>query len=101
MVIRYPFTDVGKALKSTISTEGIVGLWRGLGSSLFRDVPFSGIYWMIYESLKAHYDVKVPTFWFSFLGGAVSGSVSLKCLRTLFGYKNEIISITICRSLLL
>lgn len=57
--------------------EGILGLWRGLGPSLFRDVPFSGIYWMIYESLKAHNDVKVPTFWFSFIGGAVAGSVSL------------------------
>lgn len=70
-------SDVGKALKSTIAMEGVVGLWRGLGPSLFRDVPFSGIYWMVYESLKAHNDVKVPTFWFSFLGGGLAGSVSV------------------------
>lgn len=61
--------------------EGVFGLWRGLGPSLFRDVPFSGIYWMTYESLKSHYEVKVPTFWFSFLGGAVSGSVRLIFMR--------------------
>lgn len=60
-----------------MAVEGVFGLWRGLGPSLFRDVPFSGIYWMVYESLKSHNEVKVPTFWFSFLGGAVSGSVSL------------------------
>lgn len=59
-----------------IATEGISGLWRGLGPTVFRDVPFSGVYWAIYESLKAHYGVTVPTLWFSLFGGAVSGSVS-------------------------
>lgn len=68
--------DVGKALQSTIASEGIVGLWRGLGSTIFRDVPFSGVYWAIYESLKVQYNVTVPTIWFSFLGGAIAGSVS-------------------------
>ena len=67
---------MGKALKTTLQTEGVFGLWRGLGPTVFRDVPFSGIYWAIYESLKVHHDVTVPTFGFSFFGGAVSGSVS-------------------------
>lgn len=67
---------MGKALKATIQTEGVLGLWRGLGPTVLRDVPFSGVYWAIYESLKAHHDVTVPTFGFSFFGGAVSGSVS-------------------------
>lgn len=67
---------MGKALNAMLQTEGVVGLWRGLGPTVFRDVPFSGVYWAIYESLKVHNNVTVPTFWFSFFGGAVSGSVS-------------------------
>lgn len=70
------YADVGKALQNVIATEGILGLWRGLGSTIYRDVPFSGVYWCLYESLKVHYGVTVPTFWFSFVGGAISGSVS-------------------------
>lgn len=67
---------VGKALKGMVQSEGVFGLWRGLGASLYRDVPFSGIYWAVYESLKSHYEVSAPTFTFSFVGGAVAGSVS-------------------------
>lgn len=67
--------DVGKALKSMVATEGVAGLWRGLGPTVFRDVPFSGIYWAVYESIKKQNDVTVPTFWFSFFGGAIAGSV--------------------------
>lgn len=70
-------------MKATVAIEGIRGLWRGLGSTFYRDVPFSGIYWATYESLKLHNDITVPTFWFSFFGGATSGSV-----RTLFNSFN-------------
>lgn len=60
-----------------LATEGVFGLWRGLGPTVLRDVPFSGIYWAAYESLKLHNNVTLPTFWFTFCGGAISGSVSL------------------------
>lgn len=59
-----------------VAAEGVIGLWRGLGPTVLRDVPFSGIYWAVYESIKKQNDVTVPTFWFSFFGGAISGSVS-------------------------
>ena len=32
--------------------EGLRGLYRGWSSSLYRDVPFSAIYWQSYESIK-------------------------------------------------
>lgn len=78
-----PSLDVGKALKSLVNTEGVLGLWRGLGASLYRDVPFSGIYWAVYESLKTHYEVSSPTLLFSFAGGAIAGSVSYDLHRFL------------------
>eukprot|EP00035_Acanthoeca_spectabilis_P018279 m.385793 g.385793 ORF g.385793 m.385793 type:complete len:403 (-) comp16742_c1_seq24:1362-2570(-) len=35
-----------------VRTEGVLSLWRGLGATLLRDVPFSAIYWVGYERLK-------------------------------------------------
>lgn len=74
--------DVGKALQHMLASEGVFGLWRGLGPTVLRDVPFSGIYWAVYESLKKQNNVTLPTFWFTFCGGAISGSVSLSNIRT-------------------
>lgn len=71
-------------MQHMLATEGVYGLWRGLGPTVFRDVPFSGIYWAVYESLKVQNNVTVPTFWFSFCGGAISGSVSLSCEFVIF-----------------
>ncbi len=32
--------------------EGFFSLWRGLAPTLWRDIPFSGLYWMSFETLK-------------------------------------------------
>ena len=35
--------------------HGAGTLWRGLGPTLWRDVPFSGLYWASYEGWKAFF----------------------------------------------
>ena len=35
-----------------VRREGVVALWKGLAPTLWRDVPFSMVYWLGYESLK-------------------------------------------------
>lgn len=69
------YSELGNALKSLIALRGVGGLWKGLGPTLLRDVPFSGIYWGVYESIKAYYDVTLPEIKFTFVSGAVAGSV--------------------------
>lgn len=73
------FLEIGHALNFLIKQDGIRGLWRGIFPTLYRDVPFSAIYWMNYETIKSLYagPSNVPSFGLSFVAGAISGSVSL------------------------
>jgi len=48
----YGYRSVGDALRAIQSREGVRGLTRGLLPTLLRDVPFSGIYLMLYDKLK-------------------------------------------------
>lgn len=70
------YYEIGEALKLVLKTDGIKGLWRGVFSTLLRDVPFSALYWSQYEALKRWYGPGVPSFWFSFMAGAFSGGVA-------------------------
>jgi len=49
----YSYRSVVGALRSILAAEGFRGLTRGLVPTLARDVPFSGLYLMFYEHLKA------------------------------------------------
>jgi len=49
----YQYRSVTGALRKISSTEGLRGLTSGLLPTLSRDVPFSGLYLMFYEKLKA------------------------------------------------
>ncbi|TDG41963.1 hypothetical protein AWZ03_011609 [Drosophila navojoa] len=64
------------SIRQVLQSQGVLGLWRGLPPTILRDVPFSGIYWTCYEYLKSSFNVVEPTFGFSFIAGAISGSVA-------------------------
>jgi solute carrier family 25 protein 39/40 len=69
--------SVLSAVRSLIRDNGPRSLWRGLGPTLWRDVPFSGIYWASYERWK-HVLQKPgrPVALVAFISGAISGTFS-------------------------
>ncbi|RDX55930.1 mitochondrial carrier [Lentinus brumalis] len=44
--------SVLSSVRSLAQANGWHYLWRGLGPTLWRDVPFSGLYWASYETTK-------------------------------------------------
>ncbi|KAL9000658.1 MAG: hypothetical protein Q9169_000694 [Polycauliona sp. 2 TL-2023] len=74
-------------LRKLVQAQGYTSLWRGLTLTMWRDVPFSGIYWWGYEagrnrlrdlrnqSVSPRSDENhTATFIDSFLAGATSGA---------------------------
>lgn len=41
-----------QGIKEMVGVHGSTALWRGLTLTLWRDVPFSGLYWWGYESIR-------------------------------------------------
>lgn len=74
------YRELTDCIRSAVETEGWLSLWRGLGPTLLRDVPFSAMYWYNYEKGKSwlceHYNTRETNFTITFISGAVSGSVS-------------------------
>ena len=70
---KMPFSMVYEALSHTVRHEGILGLWKGYSATLWRDVPFSAIYWPLYEFFKGltySEEHRVPA---TFVSGALAG----------------------------
>lgn len=40
-------------IKEMVGIHGYTSLWRGLTMTLWRDVPFSGLYWLGYETIRS------------------------------------------------
>lgn len=74
------YRELTDCIRSAVQAEGWLSLWRGLGPTLLRDVPFSALYWYNYEKGKRwlceRNHTREPTFAITFLSGAASGAVS-------------------------
>ncbi|RYP54779.1 hypothetical protein DL768_000507 [Monosporascus sp. mg162] len=44
--------NTSRGIKVMVSEHGYRSLWRGLTLTLWRDVPFSGMYWWGYETIR-------------------------------------------------
>jgi len=70
----YRYRDVFSVVGNAIRQEGFFCMWRGMGPTLLRDVPFSAFYWSAYELMKARNET--PTFGATFIAGASSGMLA-------------------------
>lgn len=75
-----------KDVKKVLSARGSAGPWRGLTATLARDIPFSGVYWMSYETIDQYifdnsllenfippYASRITS---NFMSGAISGAIA-------------------------
>lgn len=46
------FTETVQSIGEMVATHGYPSLWRGLTLTMWRDVPFSGLYWLGYETIR-------------------------------------------------
>lgn len=79
--------SVTHSVRDLVRAQGVSSLWRGLSATLWRDVPFSGVYWAGYEAIRRllsqgrgmgeinHDDKASKTFSIAFASGAGSGMV--------------------------
>jgi solute carrier family 25 protein 39/40 len=69
------FSEVKSAVAITFKAEGLTGLWKGVGATMLRDVPFSAVYWPCYEYLrpKEPHSDDMSHFSHIFLASLVSG----------------------------
>merc|ERR1719508_258328 len=71
--------QVQSCIKDLVKTRGVMGLWSGYTATLLRDVPFSALYWPLYEQSKETlnlYTSSRDSLLVTFGSGAIAGSVA-------------------------
>lgn len=68
--------QVCRDISTMVKIHGLKALWRGLYPTLWRDVPFSAMYWFNYEVLKTNLHHYFNPFVTSFISGSVSGMIA-------------------------
>lgn len=43
------FLEIGQAVKNLVANQGLSSMWRGLGPTVLRDVPFSCKYILFFK----------------------------------------------------
>ncbi|RDD37286.1 Solute carrier family 25 member 40 [Trichoplax sp. H2] len=72
------YREMASIVKNAVKQSGASSLWRGLGPTLLRDVPFSACYWAGYEYFKRKLSRSVGEKnrnITTFAAGAISGSI--------------------------
>lgn len=64
-----------------LKTKGILGLYKGTGATMLRDVSFSMVYFPLFANLnrlgpRKHPGSTEAVFWWSFVSGCAAGSIS-------------------------
>ncbi|TKR78321.1 hypothetical protein L596_019144 [Steinernema carpocapsae] len=77
---RLSISQLTDAVKTTVRHGGVKAMWRGWGPTVMRDLPFSALYWTVYEHLKKkallYLDRKETSFAVSVMCGTTSGTFS-------------------------
>ncbi|XP_058046079.1 mitochondrial glutamate carrier 2 isoform X1 [Ahaetulla prasina] len=76
-----------------LRTQGIAGLYKGLGATLLRDVPFSIIYFPLFANLNKlgqRTSEEKASFFHSFLSGCAAGSLAAVAVTPLDVLKTRI-----------
>ncbi|XP_036386548.1 mitochondrial glutamate carrier 1-like isoform X1 [Megalops cyprinoides] len=80
-----------------LRTQGIQGLYKGLGATLMRDVPFSIVYFPLFANLnslgKDSPEGTAPFYW-SFLSGCAAGSTAAVAVNPCDVIKTRLQSLT-------
>lgn len=83
--------------RQLLKEKGIAGLYKGLGATLLRDVPFSIIYFPLFANLndlgKRGAEGPAP-FYVSFLSGCIAGSTAAVAVNPVDVIKTRLQSLT-------